>query len=258
METVTELLDAVELRVSEGGAGRPVLVLHGGGGPGSVAGFAAALSGQARVLAPTHPGFAGTARPADCASAADLAELYRDLLVRRDLRDVLVVGFSAGGWLACEVALRAADRVGALVLVNAVGIAVPGEPITDVHGLSPDQLAELSYHDPARFRPDPDALDEARRAELAGNLHALAVYTNGQQMHDPELRARLAAVRTPVQVVWGESDGIVSQGYGRAFAESFPDGRFALVAQAGHVPQIEQPARLLAVVREFADLPEAA
>ena len=49
--------------VSDQGKGRPFLVLHGGGGPESIAAFAASLSSAGRVIAPTHPGFAGTPRP---------------------------------------------------------------------------------------------------------------------------------------------------------------------------------------------------
>jgi len=39
---------------------------------------------------------------------------------------------------------------------------------------------------------------------------------------------------------------------GRAYAQSFPNARFKLIPEAGHVPQIEQPERLLKLVWEFA------
>ena len=41
--------------------------------------------------------------------------------------------------------------------------------------------------------------------------------------------------------------------YGRAYAQSLPNARFALIPEAGHLPQIEQPARLLTLLLEFAD-----
>ncbi|HEY3408327.1 MAG TPA: hypothetical protein VGK53_09165, partial [Propionicimonas sp.] len=57
---------------------RPFVLLHGGGGPATMAGFAALLAGrtQARVLLPTHPGFMGTPRPESLASTRDLARCY--------------------------------------------------------------------------------------------------------------------------------------------------------------------------------------
>jgi len=237
------------LHVDDIGQGRPMLVLHGGGGPLTVARFVEAMAADARVVAPIHPGFAGTPRPAAFASIEQLADAYAALLERLDLTDVLVVGFSIGGWIANALALRAGPRLRGLVLVNGAGIVVEGQPCADVFGLTPPQLSALSYHDPARFGIDPDALSDAQKAGMAANMRTLAVYGRARDMGDPALRARLADVRVPVLVVWGESDRVVTPAYGRAVAASFPDARFELLAQCGHMPQVEQPQRLLDLVR---------
>ena len=72
-------------------------------------------------------------------------------------------------------------------------------------------------------------------------------------MGDPKLKRRLKHVRIPVLVVWGASDGVIDPEYGRAYAQSFPDARFELIPEAGHLPQLEQPQRLLALALEFAN-----
>ncbi len=54
--------DSLTVRIDERGSGRSILVLHGGGGPQSVSGFAAAVSEHAHMLSPIHPGFAGEPR----------------------------------------------------------------------------------------------------------------------------------------------------------------------------------------------------
>ena len=231
------------------GHGRPVLVLHGGGGPLSVAGFVQAMSAGSRVIAPVHPGFGGTPRRDDFDSIEQLADAYAALIERLALTEVLVVGFSIGGWIANALALRAPERLRGLVLVNGAGIVVDGQPCADVFGLTPQQLSALSYHDPARFGIDPAALSDAQKAGMAANMRTLAVYGRARDMGDPALRARLADVRVPVLVVWGESDRVVTPAYGRAVADAFPDARFELLAQCGHMPQIEQPQRLLDLVR---------
>ena len=52
-----------------------------------------------------------------------------------------------------------------VVLVDACGIEVPGHPVADFFSLSLDQVAELSYHDPAAFRIDPATMSpDALRA----------------------------------------------------------------------------------------------
>ena len=43
---------------------------------------------------------------------------------------------------------------------------------------------------------------------------------------------------------------MVTPAYGRAVAASFPDARLEILAECGHMPQVEQPARLLELVRD--------
>src|SRR5438105_6717863 len=130
--------DGLTVRVGEHGSGRPILVLHGGAGPQSVMGLASALSTHSHALVPTHPGFDGEPRPEWFDSIDDLAFTYLDLLERLDLRNVLVIGSSVGGWIASAMALRDTTRLlSGLVLVDAAGIQVEGHPIADVSSLTP-------------------------------------------------------------------------------------------------------------------------
>jgi pimeloyl-ACP methyl ester carboxylesterase len=186
---------------------------------------------------------------------AGLAALYRELLDRLGLDGVTVIGNSIGGWIAAELALLGSPRISGIVLVDAVGIEVEGHPVIDIFPLSLDELARLSYHDPAAFRIDPDAMTEAQRAGMAANRAALQVY-GGAQMTDPSLRGRLAAITCPVLAVWGEADRIVDPDYGRAYA-AVPGARFELLTETGHLPQLESPEKLLRVVWGFAEAPAA-
>ena len=235
-------------------AGTPMLVLHGGGGPRTVAGLAAALAGHAFVLAPTHPGFDGTPRPDRFDGMDDLALAYLDLLDRLDLTNVLVLGSSIGGWIAAEMALRDNHRrIGGLVLLNAVGIrAGGGDDVVDTRPLNPAELGALAFHNPA-LRPDPATFGPEQLAVLAANQRTLAVYGGAAFTHDPKLRRRLHRVTVPTLVVWGEQDGVAPLGYGRAYAGAFPRGRFVPVPEAGHFPHIEQPARTMAAIGAFVD-----
>jgi pimeloyl-ACP methyl ester carboxylesterase len=49
-------------------------------------------------------------------------------------------------------------------------------------------------------------------------------------------------------VIWGESDRIVTSGYGRAYAKAIPMAGFTLLPGAGHLPQVEAPEELLGLV----------
>jgi pimeloyl-ACP methyl ester carboxylesterase len=242
----------VDVTVDEYSEGQPFLVLHGGGGPDSVAGFSELLASthDVRVVKPSHPGFGGTARPEALDSVKRLAALYAALLDELDLEDVTVVGNSVGGWITAEMVLLGSPRVSRAILVDAVGIEVPGHPVADFFSLTMQQVFQLSYHDPARFSFDPSSLPPAAQAIAAGNRAALAVYA-GTSMCDPSLAERLSAVKIPTLVLWGDSDRIADPDYGRAFAAAIPTARFQLLEDTGHMPQIETPDEVLDAVREF-------
>lgn len=232
--------------------GRPILILHGGGGPQTVAGIAAGLD-KAHTLVPTHPGFAGEPRPEWFNSIDDLAFAYLELLERLNLRDVLVIGSSVGGWIASAMALHdTAQLLSGLVLVNGVGIQVDGHPVPDVSTLTPSELSALSFHNPDAFRVDPATITPELIAARKANTETLYVYDSQRLGGDPKLQRRLKYVKIPVLVAWGESDRVADLEYGRVYTQSFPNARFEPIPEAGHLPQIEQPERLLILVRKFA------
>jgi pimeloyl-ACP methyl ester carboxylesterase len=256
MPTTTVHVDGigpVPATITDRGQGHTFLLLHGGAGPLSVAAFADALAEteQARVIAPTHPGFGGTPRPDALDSPQGLAALYVALADELDLTDVTVIGNSVGGWIAAEMAVLNSPRITGVLLVDAVGIDAPEFPVADFFSLTLDQVAEYSYHNPDAFRIDPSTMPPEQQAAMAGNRATLAVY-GGAGMADPTLAGRLAAVTVPTLVVWGESDRIVVPDYGRLFAAAIPGARFELLPETGHVPQIESPQRLLRAIADFA------
>jgi pimeloyl-ACP methyl ester carboxylesterase len=257
--TITRTVEAagigpVEVSVADYGTGQPFLLLHGGAGPQSVTGFAEefAAAHRVRVLVPTHPGFGGTARPEALGSVAALAALYQALLDQLDLNDVTVIGNSIGGWITAETALLKSPRVSGIVLIDAVGIEVPGHPVADFFSLTMDQVFRLSFHDPAPFRVDPATLPPAAQAVAAGNRAAIAAYA-GSAMADPTLLGRLGTLEIPTLVLWGESDGIVDVEYGRAYTAAIPMARFQLLPETGHSPQLETPDQVIRAIWESAE-----
>jgi pimeloyl-ACP methyl ester carboxylesterase len=244
----------VVLTVQEQGTGQPVLLLHGGGGPQSVAAFAELFADQTatRVITPVHPGFGGTQRPDGVTTIGQLAELYLGLLNQIDARDVTVIGNSLGGWIAAEMAsLGSTDRLRDVVLVDAVGIEVPGHPVVDFFSLTMPEVFARSFHEPAKFAIDPSTLPPAAQQEMLANRQTLAVYTGDTSMMDPSLMQRLTGVTVPSLVVWGESDRIADPAYGHAFADAIPGAKFELLSETGHMPQMETPEKLLDAITSF-------
>lgn len=246
-ETLTLQVESAEVTVQDRDRTRPFLLLHGGGGPRTMAGFADLLAERthSRVLLPTHPGFAGTPKADGLTGVIELARLYVAMLERLDLTDVTVVGNSFGGWLAAEIALLGSPRVSGAVIVDGVGIEVDGHPMTDVKGLSSTELLSYSFHDPSKAPVPP-----AGGTGPSPDVLALIGYT-GPTMSDPTFAKRLGGIDIPVHVLWGESDRIADPEYGRAFAEAIPMSTFTLLPRTGHMPQVETPEELLGALLDL-------
>lgn len=253
--TTTVTIDGigpVPVTFTERGGGHPFLLLHGGAGPQSVAGFAGLLAGTgcARVITPTHPGFDATPRPERFDSMQALARLYSGLVDDLDLTGVTVIGNSIGGWIAAEIALLGNPRISGVVLVDAAGLQIDAHPSADFFSLTMDQVADLSYYNPDAFRLDLSRLPEQQKAVMAGNRAALALY-GGTGMADPGLLGRLPGVTVPVLVIWGAADRMIPPEHGQAYASAIPGAQFLLITEAGHLPQLETPDQLLRAVSDF-------
>ena len=167
----------VELEVIRRGAGRPVLLLHGMQHVPADARFLDLLGRHAEIIAPSHPGFGHSARPADFETVYDLVHLYLEVLESLPYERVTLIGLSFGGWLAAEIAVACRHRLDRLVLVDALGIKVSDREtpdILDVFNTSPAEVRRRSWHDPARVgaRLRRDVGRGARRArpQLGGAL----------------------------------------------------------------------------------------
>jgi pimeloyl-ACP methyl ester carboxylesterase len=246
--------EPVEVTINRYGSGRPFLLLHGGAGPQSVIPFAELLAASApvEVLVPIHPGFGGTVRPGDLTGISALARLYDGLIEQLDLRDVTMVGNSIGGWVAAELALLKSARVKDLILIDAVGIEVPGHPVADFFSMTMAEVFDRTFHNPEPFRIEPATLPPAAQVIAAGNRAALAAYAGGS-MSDSSLAQRLATLDLPTLVLWGDRDRIADPTYGRAYAAAIPGARFQLLIATGHAPQLETPEQVLDAIRDSAE-----
>ena len=235
------------------GEGCPMLLLHGGGGPLSKLPFFESLTKHYDVIAPVHPGFASTPIPQHFDGLEDLVYVYLDFLDALELEDVIVMGFSMGGWLAAEIAVRSSACLGRLILVDSVGIKPGGREsrdIADAFGLSGPDLIDRLFHDRANA-PDMSQATDDELAIHAANRTALALYSWEPYMHNPKLPHRLHRITMPTLFIWGESDGIVDVDYARAFQGMISGAELVVVPEAGHQPQVEQPQKFLEAVESF-------
>ena len=249
----------VRLEVTEDGSGSPVVFLHPGFPSGRVAPTEPIIDHLARshrVICPTHPGFGVDSAPDWMTTIDDLAYFYLDVFIALDLRDVVLVGASFGGWIAAEIAVKSTARVSSLVLVNPIGIKIgarKARDIVDIYSLVDSDLLELAYADPSMGRVVYTELSDEELTYIARSREATARYGWSPFLHDPKLRRRLNRIDVPVLVIEGDADRVTRPGYGEAYASAIPGARFRSMEGAGHFPHHEAPDQLASLIAEFID-----
>lgn len=243
-----------ELEILRRGSGRPILVVHGVNPVSPRAPFLDRLAEHGAVVAPSHPGFGASAMPPDFETIYDLVNLYQDVIDDLPGHDVTMIGLGFGGWIAAEVAVTRPSKLRRLVLADPVGIKIGGREDRDIvhfFNTRPDELTRRAWHDPSRIPEGcyglgwqstiDDRMTDAEMVSLARNWDSLCLYSWTPHMYNPRLKPWLRRIDVPTLVLWGESDGIVTPDYGRAYAGLIPGARFETIAQAGHHPELEQP-----------------
>jgi pimeloyl-ACP methyl ester carboxylesterase len=246
---------AFDIEVREAGSGTPVLFLHGEGGPGWTP-FHDAITEQYRVIAPAHPGYGTSTGSEQLQDLPDLIYYYLDFLDQLGLRGLPLIGHGLGGMIAAELAAVQPERFTALELIAPMGLWLADDPVQDFFVMPPAELAAALYHDPdapaaraaAQTPTEGDALIEFH-LERAKSMATAAKYL--WPIPNRGLAKRLHRVAAPTLIVWGASDRIASPRYAEAFRQRIAGARVEIVEQAGHLPQVEQPARLAEVTSFF-------
>jgi len=115
-----------QIRYWSGGAGRPVLLIHGFGGHALWQWHqqvGALIDGGSRVVAPDLAWFGETVPLRPSCSVAEQAAIFLELMDHLGIREFDVVGVSYGGYVAWRLAVEHPDRVRRLVLADSPGPA---------------------------------------------------------------------------------------------------------------------------------------
>ncbi len=242
----------VSVSVQSGGKGEPLLFLHGAGAGGFWLPVHEALAKHFRVIAPVAPGLAGTPRPEWFDSMEDYTYHHLDLLDVFGLSSANILGVSIGGWMAADLASRYPECVSKLVLVGAAGLYVSEAPIPDIFAIPFEKLLPLFFEDlGAAMALMPASMDQEF---IEGQLRERATIAHlawKPYFHDPRLPRRLARVKAPALLVWGEKDRFTAPLHGKAYQRLIAGSKLVQIPNCGHLPPVEQPDKFCEAVVPF-------
>jgi 3-oxoadipate enol-lactonase len=218
----------------------------------------AALKDRFRILVYDTRGHGGSSAPAGPYTLEMLADDLRALLSHLDIQRLHFVGLSMGGMIGQTFALKYPGILTSLTLADTTS-RYPAEaaPLwqerirtVESKGMQPLVQATLERWFTEGFRKSQP--DKARRigesilatppAGYAGCCHAI-----------PKINttARLKEIKCRALVICGEQDAGTPPAMAREIHENLPGSQLAMIPQAAHLSNLEQPEAFNRVLSEF-------
>ena len=255
--------------------GRPVILLHGGGTDSALLSWCAVMqqwdgSGY-RLIAPDLPGYGASGKPDVEYSADYYADFLQRFIAALGLECPVLCGFSMGGTVALQYALRHPESVDKLVLLAPWGISrhVPLHRLGAWYARSPlnrwsyglfanrwlarQMMAATLIGDPRHITPE--MVEEVRAVALekdAGKaFQSFQISEIGSGKPIGRLLEELPKLPMPVLFVQGEDDPGVPLADAQAATKLIPNARLEVFARHKHWLQKESPTRFAALLRDF-------
>ncbi|MEO7192817.1 MAG: alpha/beta hydrolase [Vicinamibacterales bacterium] len=254
------------VRYLEAGTGHPVILLHAF--PLNAEQWLPQLTRVPpgwRMIAPDFRGF-GPSEPPEAVAAGTSMESYAadvvELMAHLDTAPAVVVGLSMGGYVAFALLRQAPTRVRALVLADTkatpdndearagrerlLEVVARDGPVGVSREMAPKLLGETSRRDQPDLIDAVRALTEASTsAGIAAGIHALK--------NRPDSTPQLDSVACPVLVVCGAEDTLTPLADAEAVCSAIEGAQLTVIAQAGHLSNIENPLAFSGALQRFLD-----
>ena len=255
-------VNGIQLSYDEVGADLPIVFLHAFPLDRSMwAPQVGALVRQGRCIAPDLRGFGAstTAPPYSMDQYADDVAALLDLL---GAPGAVVVGLSMGGYAAFAFWRRHRARVRALVLADTrpAGDTDEGREkrrrlIEVARARGSGTVAEMqigSMVGETTRQRRPEVVETVRAMMAAAPVDGI-VGALEAMMARPDSTPTLATIDVPTLIIVGDEDALTPPKDAQAMHEKIRGSRLEVIAQAGHICNLERPAAFTHVLSEFVE-----
>lgn len=246
------IVDGVDTRFRDTGAGQVVLLLHGWSD--TLATFDALIPelGEGRFIRLDLPGFGESELPSAPWDVARYAEFVRHFLNKLGVAEPdVLIGHSFGGRIAIKGVASGLFKPKKLVLVAAAGAAARS-------GVRRRVFAALAKVGRFLTAVPPLSLFRERLREKLYAAAGSADYLQAGLLKETFLRvvrenleADAAKIQVPTLLVWGEHDTETPLAEARAFARAIAGSRLAVIHGAGHFVHLDMPKETAREIRAF-------
>jgi 3-oxoadipate enol-lactonase len=228
--------------------------------------FIPRLSARCRVISFDNRGTGRSDKPAAGYEIGEMAKDVIGLLDTLSLRRVHLFGFSMGGAIAQDVAIRNADRIDRLMLFGTFCGGIWAEPasysvfrrLLAAENQSPEEAARQAWpvtYTPEYLEANPEAVEQQMRRELE---HPTPTFVAQQQMEALQTfdsYRDLPRIDAPTLVVTGTHDLLVKPRNSEILASRIPNARLERLADLGHRAIWEAPEEVADLVGDFVTRP---
>ncbi|MFY4729198.1 alpha/beta fold hydrolase [Nitrospira sp. BLG_2] len=254
-------INGITLAFNDQGTGLPIIFLHAF--PLNRTMWAQqeeALSSQFRIITIDLRGHGESDAPLWHYSLDQAADDVRGVLDYLSIRQAVFVGLSMGGYILFAFHRKYAEYVKGLVLAD-----TRAQADTDEGKRARFEMAQIAYKQgasaiadmmipkllsPATIRTRPELVQRVRTmiegnqiSGIAGDLMAMA--------QRPDSIPFLNRISCPAQIIVGELDLPTPASDATLMADNIPNARLAIIPDAAHLSNLEQPCLFSETVRTF-------
>jgi pimeloyl-ACP methyl ester carboxylesterase len=249
---------AGRMTVWVGGSGPCMVLLHGAGDQaGAWARMVPPLLENYRVVIPDLPGH-WKSEPQSGPLGVDQVLVGVEIVMESVCagEQAILVGNSLGAWVAMLYARDYPAQVARLVAING-GAIREDNPAVNLYPATRDEARETmkALMGPATLPLPGFVLDDVIRWSRVGPAGRLA--QTADEMDAYLLDGRLDEVVVPVELVWGDADGLFTLDYAQRLLDGLPRARLHPVHGCGHVPHRECPDKTTEALRAALAMPPA-